>query len=167
MPRTYVPRFRAWCYTLNNPTAKEIEKLCAEVCQVHVVGRETGESGTPHLQGYIRFHCVRGLSWWKENYPRAHAEKRNGTEIQAVEYCRKDRDMLVDTHTEEPEPSDDSGKKRFKLAEEVMDEIDNGATVFQICKKHRGFYFYNRSAILRYKSDRQLWMRDETAVPDV
>lgn len=168
MPRTTVPRYRPWCYTLNNPTEAEVTKIQEITAQVHVCGREVGESGTPHLQGYVRFHTVRGMSWWKEHFPRAHVEPRKGTEQEAAEYCRKGADMLIDTKNDVPEASTtDSSKKRFQLAEEVMDEIDSGATAYQICKKHRGFYFYNRTAILRYKCDRELWLRDENATPDV
>jgi hypothetical protein len=48
-----------WVFTLNNPTGEEegqvqeLEKR-AEVT-VMVGGREVGEMGTPHLQGYIEF----------------------------------------------------------------------------------------------------------------
>lgn len=166
-PRTTAPRYRAWCYTINNPSEREIIRLPEENAVVHVVGHEVGESGTFHLQGYIRFKTVRGLSWWKEHYPRAHAEPRKGTEAQAAEYCRKSGNMLFDTKNDTPEASQDSGKKRFQLAEEVMDEIASGQSIYAIHKRHRGFYFYNRSAILRYKGDCVLWAKDESATPDV
>lgn len=44
------------CFTLNNWTNSEYSKLVTSVvgwCKYFVVGKETGEEGTPHLQGFL------------------------------------------------------------------------------------------------------------------
>ena len=55
-------RSRTWCFTINHYSAETeddldtvIEKLVG-LGSVHmVIGKETGDSGTPHLQGFVRF----------------------------------------------------------------------------------------------------------------
>ena len=50
-------RSRGYCFTINNPTGwdeADIEGL-STAAEYYVYGRETGEEGTPHLQGYVRF----------------------------------------------------------------------------------------------------------------
>lgn len=49
-------RSYAWCFTLNNYTDEEIRRLESLECERLVVGKEVAPTtGTPHLQGYIRF----------------------------------------------------------------------------------------------------------------
>lgn len=46
-----------WCFTLNNYTDEEIEvfKKAARDCSYAIIGKEVGESRTPHLQGFFNF----------------------------------------------------------------------------------------------------------------
>lgn len=88
-------RSRAWCYTINNPTASDEACVVALVDQAryHIVGRETGEGGTPHLQGYVYFDCVKSCAVVSKMLPRAHLEAANGTPEQNREYCSKQGDF--------------------------------------------------------------------------
>lgn len=91
-------RAKNWCFTLNNPTEDEEQKLAdlsedADVVYL-VYGREQGESGTPHLQGYVSFGREKRLRQVKELVgQRGHFEVRRGTHYQAAEYCKKDGDF--------------------------------------------------------------------------
>lgn len=84
---------RDWCFTLNNYTEAEItciSKITPSPVYL-VYGKEVGESGTPHLQGYIYFTNQISFSSIKKKMPtRTHLEKTIGTPEQASTYCKKD-----------------------------------------------------------------------------
>lgn len=85
---------KRWCFTLNNPTTEEITemKVLFEIQEdKYVLGTEIGESGTPHIQGYVHFASkCRPLSLKLSS--RIHWEKCKGTEKQNIDYCTKDGD---------------------------------------------------------------------------
>lgn len=89
-------RSRGWCFTLNNPTEwdnVDIDKLADESSYL-IYGKETGESGTPHLQGFVYFSTLKSFNQLRDLLPRAHVEKQRGTLDAAIEYCKKDGDYI-------------------------------------------------------------------------
>lgn len=89
-------RYAAWCYTLNNYSVEDIAHLESIECKYHVAGKEMGERGTPHLQGYIEFASKKEFSTMKKLMPKCHLEKRRGTSQQAADYCKKDGDLIIE-----------------------------------------------------------------------
>lgn len=88
MPRS--PRNRAWCFTLNNYVEADLTTLLgATNLKYAVIGREVGENGTPHLQGYIYFDTMKSLTGLKALSERAHWEIAKGTAQQNRVYCSK------------------------------------------------------------------------------
>lgn len=83
-----------WCYTLNNYTSEDEIYLQSVTCKYHVYGREVGESGTRHLQGFITFSGQKRLSGVRKICERAHWEVTKGTSVQAADYCKKDGDWV-------------------------------------------------------------------------
>ena len=81
---------KRWCYTLNNPTLEPA--VSEELYVYHVYGKEVGESGTPHYQGFIIFKDKLSLTSLKVLIPRAHYEVAKGKNKQAADYCKKDGD---------------------------------------------------------------------------
>ena len=82
MPRTAT--CKRWCFTLNNWTEGEQQLLKdvleSEHCSYGVFGRETGEEGTPHLQGYVIFADAKNLRQAKQLLgDRYHLEPSRGT----------------------------------------------------------------------------------------
>lgn len=91
-------RAKNWCFTLNNYNDADQDNLRAlattDEVSFLVFGREIGESGTPHLQGYLEFSVRKRLSQVKALVSqRAHLEVRRGTGPEAREYCLKDEDF--------------------------------------------------------------------------
>jgi len=88
---------KRWCFTLNNYLDSEkevISSIVPEICNVYIVAEEVGESGTPHLQGYLEFKAkVRPLS--KIPLTRIHWEKANGTKTENFIYCSKDEKVWM------------------------------------------------------------------------
>lgn len=85
-------RVRGWCFTLNNYTGADVQNLRGVAATYIVFGKEVGESGTPHLQGFVYFANARSLAGLKAHvHPTAHFEPkgRNSTFKDAIMYCKK------------------------------------------------------------------------------
>ena len=86
--------FETQTQTLNNYTNEDIGSivLCFNnKCKFAIIGKEVGDSGTPHLQGYCEFKTKsrpKGLLT-----ERIHWEKAKGNRDANVEYCSKDGDI--------------------------------------------------------------------------
>lgn len=83
-------RCRAWCFTLNNYTEDDEKLLSTIKCRYIIYGREVGDEGTPHLQGYVYFASQKTFARMKKLLPRAHLEAAKGNPDQNIEYCSKD-----------------------------------------------------------------------------
>lgn len=58
-----------------------------------IVGREIGENGTPHIQGYGELKKQTRWNTIKALLSRAHIESRRGTQEEAIKYSKKDDDF--------------------------------------------------------------------------
>lgn len=105
-----------WCFTINNPSDKEIHLFridglpsTVSYCIWQV---ERGEEGTRHVQGFVQFSAKKRLAQVKKLeytytldsvptvlklFDRAHLEPMQGTAEQARDYCKKE-----DTRIEGP-----------------------------------------------------------------
>jgi hypothetical protein len=88
-------RGKNWCFTLNNYNEQDVQRLSnfnpGDGIRYLCFGREQGESGTPHLQGYVQFDDRKTLQAAKAYIaPRAHLEIARGTPQRNIEYCSKD-----------------------------------------------------------------------------
>jgi len=141
-------RSKHWCFTLNNHTdddAETLRKLHVDGHATYVIfGNEVGESGTPHLQGFIslvrrsRMRSVKSLIG-----DRAHLEPaRNITA--SIEYCKKDEDFV-----EIGSPPRGQGSRSD--LESVRDLIRGGQSAKDVADAHFGVWAKYHKAIGIYE----------------
>lgn len=86
-----------WCFTLNNYTEENISSIVPifkSLCKVAIIGKEIGENGTPHLQGYVEFiKKCRPLSLKLTD--KIHWEKARGSKEENEEYCSKEENVIL------------------------------------------------------------------------
>lgn len=88
---------KRWVFTLNNYTNIEEVALTDVLSSTryYIYGREVGESGTPHLQGFVIFGSNQRLGALRRRFNnRIHWEIARGTSQQARDYCKKDGDFI-------------------------------------------------------------------------
>jgi len=84
-------RSRNWCFTLNNYSEDDYQRLLGTESVYIVVGKEVGESLTPHLQGFVVFKDARTLSVIKKKIcSKCHWEPCKGSVDENYIYCTKD-----------------------------------------------------------------------------
>ena len=111
-----------WCYTLNNYASSDLSSLVKIESLYHVFGKEVGESGTPHLQGYIMFTTRKKLPQVKKLIPRANFSVLRSNPKAASDYCKKDGDF---TESGEIPKSTQGARNDIHL---FMDDVKAGST---------------------------------------
>lgn len=91
-----------WVFTINNYVDNDIEKLETMFDHDHfsyiVFGKEVGEQGTPHLQGYVQLKKKMRLNQVKKLISsRAHLQVSRGSPDQASRYLFIDEDSKIGT----------------------------------------------------------------------
>lgn len=89
---------KQWCFTLNNYNEEDLEFLSSTVPHFEkcIIGKEVSSTGTPHLQGYVKFKDKkRPLSLFPNLG--AHWEKKSkfSTEMDNYNYCTKEGNIFL------------------------------------------------------------------------
>lgn len=125
---------RDYCFTINNYTDADLASLKSleenAKTRYLIFGKEVGEEGTPHIQGYVYFHNPTAFNRVSKLIPRAFVAVCRGTPEQNIAYCSKDGD--VHEYGEKPISQKRKGElgaeywsAQKKLAiEGKLDEID-------------------------------------------
>ncbi len=92
---------KRWCLTLNNYSENEL-KMLSEWCSSNsqaILSKEIGESGTPHIQGYIELNAKLRFTALKKipAFERCHLEGAKGNRKQNEDYCSKDGEIIINT----------------------------------------------------------------------
>lgn len=80
-----------WCFTLNNyeyEQLEQIEQVFKHECKWYIFQEETGEEGTPHLQGTLCLKLKTRLTTMKQIDPKIHWESTKSVKGSIV-YCTK------------------------------------------------------------------------------
>lgn len=86
-------KIRNFCFTVNNWNEDDIETIKNIDSKYLIIGKEVGESGTPHLQCYVMFKNARSIKRMIKVLP-GHVEISKGSPLQNFEYCSKEGDFI-------------------------------------------------------------------------
>lgn len=113
-----------WVVTINNYTDDDVAcfKRDSSLFVYWAYAFEIGESGTPHIQGFICMCRRVGLRVVKKMFPRGHIERMNGNINQNEKYCSKQGELV--SFGEAPLNCGDKEKKRWV---EIKDAMKRGA----------------------------------------
>lgn len=87
-------RSKNWCFTLNNYVQADVDRLMnlGNTVAYLIFGKEVGESGTPHLQGFVCFPLRKTLNAVIQILGQCHCSIARFVE-QSIEYCKKEGDF--------------------------------------------------------------------------
>jgi len=119
-------------------------------CKYIVFGKEVGESGTPHLQGYVQFKNQKTLSAVRKVIPDSHLENLKGLPHQAADYCKTDGDYHE--HGVAPIAPKAKGDMEQKRYQRAWDICKSGGDLEEIDADIRVRYY---GTLKKMKSDHQ------------
>lgn len=143
---------KRWTVTINNYTdddVQQIKSFCTERnCQYAIFGKEIGEKGTLHLQGFVHLHKRLRLNTIKQKMCKTgHYELARGSDEQNKEYCSKDGDLLLEVGT----PAPKSGTNQsFVTASEITEKVVAGDSIGKLItenEQYKAAYFKHSRAI--------------------
>lgn len=138
------PQSRRWVFTINNPTDVDRQHVAVlsghELLKYLVIGRELGQSGTPHLQGFVIFNRSTRRSRVTGLLPRAHLEITRGTSEQAATYCKKEGDF--DEYGEFPTNNTTNAylQELYSWGDAFIEEKGRAPTSPEIAREHPTAY---------------------------
>lgn len=113
------------CFTWNNFPKEGIEvlkKRFTELQAKFIFGEEVGESGTPHLQGYIELPIK--MRWTEFKLPKEiHWENSRANKVDNVRYCSKDGKVHTNMRIDKPLKIIDD-EKLYVWEKEIISIID-------------------------------------------
>lgn len=121
------PRVKNWCFTLNNYTPEDLDRLSTLPDGVIylIYGKEVGSSGTPHLQGTVCFQSRKRLPQVKQVIGAAHCTTTRFLS-QSIEYCKKEGDFVE--LGEAPAVEQGNGRGKRSDLDEFKETVKGGVT---------------------------------------
>jgi len=135
---------KTWDFTLNNFTDADVEMFHNWEDQVNtmVVSKETGEGGTPHLQGKITFKRAYRFSQLKKLHDRVHWEQTKAC-ADAL-YCMKsESEVIINVYNKR------QGKRSDLM--EAIESAKRGASAAQLWKEHPAAMVRYSKGIMKYR----------------
>lgn len=152
-----------WCFTINNYSAEVLAALHRIISEINdnghdavrflVFQEEIGDTGTPHVQGYVILKKKVRMTQAKSHLPgRPHMEIRKGTHQEAKDYCTKSdsrRPGSVPVMAgDEPAP----GARNDLVS--VKARLDAGASDMEIADEFFGQWVRYNKAFTKYRGMR-------------
>lgn len=135
-------RVRSWVFTINNYTEDDTDAVYAlglEASYVSV-GREVGDEGTPHYQGFVMFETLKAFTQVKALLVRAWIapKAKKSTFNQAIGYTQKDNDYYengvrpLDAIAKGELEKDRARRNLAAVMEKRYDDVDPDILVAQL-----------------------------------
>lgn len=150
-------KFRKYCFTINNWTVTDLEnaRLLLKGSEYGIIGKEVGESGTPHLQGYARFKNPRTFNALRKAFLRAHIEPSKGNDEQNYAYCSKDKDFEEFGKMQLQENSEQGKRTDIVVIKEMINEGANMRDIIEVASSYQSIRM--AEIILKYKEKKRNW----------
>ena len=147
-------RARRWCFTVNNPPTDALVKVKSDDrVRRGIFGEEIGESGTPHIQGYLEFFSPLRFNAVKALLPRAHLSAARGSSFDNYKYCSKDGKFETIGEWESIKKSGKKCKQNNDI--QMSDLIDELATNGKSELKNCGLYIRHKISIDQRVAERR------------
>lgn len=126
------PRYTDWCFTCNNPprSPSSVVSVLTSLNAAFCFQLETGDSGTPHYQGVVRFRVKRAFSTVVKKtaaaLPGAHWERCKAL-ASAIAYCQKPEGRVAGPWIGRPVSGAVAGPKQealFRLVQAPTDRYE-------------------------------------------
>jgi len=142
---------RHFCFTLNNydeEALSTIKLFFTEEAKYWIIGKEVGDGGTPHLQGYASLSRQRPFNAVRDKLgSRCHIERARGTARQNREYCSKGGEFEEGGHLNE---GGHAGASRDDVARSFLASIGSGNSgVAEFADSFPGAYMFTGHNLLR------------------
>lgn len=151
---------KSYVFTLNNYTDEEeqrINKFIGTESIYAIVGRERGESGTPHLQGYVQLRRSLQFKTIKDRlHPRCHVEVAAGSPHENRSYCSKGGEFREYGDIERAKSNKSARLSREQLATTFESYVREGFSgVGKFADEFPGTWIFSGSTMLRNYLARQ------------
>lgn len=143
-----------WCLTWNNYPENNWDKILENLNYSYgIFGKEVGENGTKHIQGYVEFKSNRKLKRLKkESSDQIHWETRKATAIQAAEYCKKDGDYIEVGEMSKPKQG---AREDLSEVRRMVNEGKGMKDIVEVTESFQGIRF--AETLLKYKEVKRTW----------
>lgn len=148
------PQSKGFTFTLNNYTDEEYQRILCFLrgsAEYFIVGKEVGDSGTPHLQGYcyqLRRYQISSLK--NQLSQRCHIEVARGTSPDNRVYCSKGNDYVEGGTNPGRGQAQAVRKNRDQLALEWRSAMERGRPgLAEFADANPGVYAWSRHTLLR------------------
>lgn len=135
-----------WVFVLNNYIDEEINFLkTTDIFNYIIFGKEVGEQGTPHLQGYIQLPKKQKRSYLQKINKRIHWEIARGDVDSQLKYCGKEdkNPFIKGTPTKKGQRTD------LLICKEL---IKKNTGELEIAEEHFNTWCKNYKAFARYRT---------------
>lgn len=145
-------KHRAYAFTLNNWTEEEYNRILSIKHKYLIVGKENGDSGNPHLQGYIYFENPR---YWKAVKKklgvRVHLEVAYSSAQDNYNYCVKEGDYYESGEM----PQVQGARNDIEAVREVLNRTGRIRDVVDVVTGYQTIRF--AETLVKYVEKKRSW----------